>query len=321
MQTIHGSGTNGTIGIGFAVSGIEKEKEEGKNSQLKNGTVFAGNLNNMTADRIEQKREQARKQAAKMVMDQFGRDNEITGGLNELRARNDAIRKEQSGLNDQIDYFKQEQEALKERYGITDDSQEQKDLELLRRANNAFKAGGGAALEQGFSKEELEQVAAMGEPTEYQQRALAYDKIIKSLDDQKEELEKERRSNTSAVVETKRELVKNTGMIKAGDAAQDILDSASDEIRGMMWEDAKKHMDEEMEKLVEAAKEAAEKKEEQEEKLEAAKEKKEEQKELVETIQDGISDQEKLQSEIEKIMKEAELLKEDMKGLVVDGTM
>lgn len=321
MQTIHGSGTNGTIGIGFAVSGIEKEKEEGKNSQLKNGTVFAGNLNNMTADRIEQKREQARKQAAKMVMDQFGRDNEITDGLNELRARNDAIRKEQSGLNDQIDYFKQEQEALKERYGITDDSQEQKDLELLRRANNAFKAGGGAALEQGFSKEELEQVAAMGEPTEYQQRALAYDKIIESLDDQKEELEKERRSNTSAVVETKRELVKNTGMIKAGDAAQDILDSASDEIRGMMWEDAKKHMDEEMEKLVEAAKEAAEKKEEQEEKLEAAKEDKEEQKELVETIQDGISDQEKLQSEIEKIMKEAELLKEDMKGLVVDGTM
>jgi len=137
------------------------------------------------------------------------------------------------------------------------------------------------------------------------------------------ELQNERMGNTSSITATKQAILEagGKGMRTAKKMAGSILDAASDAIIGMLWEDAKEHVDEELEKLMEAAKEQAEKKEEEEEKLENIKEEKEEQEELTKTIQESSSEQAKLQDEIKKIMQEAELLEEDMKGLAVDGFM
>ena len=315
MQTINLAGMNGNIGIGIAVTGSRDGKESG---QVKNGAIYAGNINNMTNDRIEQKRAQARKQATKAIMDQFARDGKVIDGMNELRARNEQINAEQSRLIEEKKGYEQEQEALKEKYGITDDSKEQEDLELIRKARRSFKDSSVS-----LSKEEWKRIADMGELTEYQQRALGYDDIRDHVDSQIDELENEKIANGGAIRASKQALLETSykAITKAKDAADAIMDAASDEIIGMLWEEAKKHVDEEMEKLVEAAKEAAEKKEEEEEKLESVKEEKEEQKELTEEIQESAADQEKLQREIDKILKEAELLKEDMKGLMVDGTL
>lgn len=320
MQTINMAGINGCNngyrGNGLGIWGSDAgSKTDGKNG--KNGTIFAGNINNMTNDRVEQKRAQARKQATKAVMDQFASDNEITDGLNEKRERNAWLRTEMDVMNQERNSYVEAREALKEQYGIEEDSKEQQDLELYRKAKKLYKTGQLGTM----SKDELERLAGMDEMTEYQQRALEYDDIIERYDADMEKMKLEMNGNTRAVELTKREMVKNTGMIKAEKMADNILENASDAIVGMLVDDAKKHMDEEMEELVEAAKKEAEKKEEEEARLEEKKEEDEEQEELIEQIQEGTTEQAKLQQEIDKILKEAELLAEDIKGLVVNGTL
>ena len=315
--TINLAGINGNAGYGIHVDGSDAEK--GESGQVKNGSVFVGNQKGGLSDLVEQKRTQARKQAAKVLRDQFAVDNKVTENMNGLRARNGEIMKELTDLAEQKKVYMEERDALQEKYGIDPDSQEQKDLELLRKANNYYKQGNLAIL----SKDELERLANMGERTDYQQRSLEYDAIIGHITSLQKELDAERTGNTSVITATKQSILEQggKGIRAAKKAAESILDAASDSIIGMLWQDAKKHVDEEMEKLVEAAKEQAEKKEEQEEKLEESKEEKEEQEEMAEAIRETASEQGKLQDEIKKILAEAELLEEDMKGLVVNDFM
>lgn len=317
--TINMAGINGNAGYGIHAAGSGSGAEKGDNGQVKNGSVFLGNKKGGISDLVEQKRAQARKQAAKVLRDQFAVDNKITDNMNELRARNGEIQKELADLTEQKRGFMEEQEALREKYGVDPDSQEQKDLDLIRKANNYFKQGNLVIL----TEDELKRLANMGGRTEYQQRSLEYDAVIGRITAMEAELNQERVGNTGVILDTKQSILEQggKGIRAAKKAAESILGAASDSIIGMLWQDAKKHVDEEMEKLVEAAKEQAEKKEEQEEKLEETKEEKEEQEEMVEAIRETASEQEKLQSEIKKILAEAELLADDMKGIVVNDFM
>ena len=80
--TINLAGINGNSGYGIhAANGSNTEKGDG--SQVKNGSVFIGNKKGGISDLIEQKRAQARKQATKVLRDQFARDNKITDNMNE----------------------------------------------------------------------------------------------------------------------------------------------------------------------------------------------------------------------------------------------
>lgn len=314
--TVNLAGINGTIGYGMNAA---NSMGIGNSGQVKNGSIFAGNVNNGSAGLIEQKRAQARKQAMKAIMDQFAGDNEVTDCMDGLRERNTQIKEEISSLQHQRDSYAQEQEALKGQYGIDPEGQEQKDLDLIRKANKAMAEGNLGSL----SKDELDRVANMGELTEYQRRMLEYDEVIEDYDALIDDLKDERMANNGSIRSIKQALLEENGkgMRDAQSTADAILDAASDAIMGMIWQDAKNHIDEEMEKLVEAAKKQAEKKEEEEGKLEAVKEDTEEQEKLTEAIQESAADQSKLQNEIQKILKESELLEEDWKGLVVDGTM
>ena len=140
MNTVHVSGWNNTT-AGFDVNGGKKDGENGLSRQVKKGIVFAGNINSMKADKIAGKREQARKQAARTIMDQFMRDNEITDGMNELRERNRQIKDEISALWEEQSFYRGIQSELKDKYGIEDGSQEQQDIELIQKAKKTMKEG------------------------------------------------------------------------------------------------------------------------------------------------------------------------------------
>lgn len=312
MVTINLAGLNGNAGAGTFSGGVNKSGE--KEGQVKNGSIFAGNLNTMTPDRIEQKRAEARKQATQVLMNQFASDNAATDGLNEMRQLVKDLNKEISALNKEKAGYEELKSGLMDKYGLTEDSQEHQDLELIRKAN---KPGGMANL----NKDELERLGNMGELTDYQSEYLYYDEMIKAIDPLIDAYKDQVKNLNLSIGRTKTEMLQGKGMIPALKTVEEIMKAASDEIMGMAWEDAKKHIEEEFQKLVEAAKKAAEKKEEEEEKLETAKEEKGEQEELTKEIQESTSDQSKLQSELDKIMKEAELLEEDIKGLVVDGQL
>lgn len=126
-------------------------------------------------------------------------------------------------------------------------------------------------------------------------------------------------AENTAIADTKRELLKHHAMLDVQDNADAILEAASKEIIGMVWEDARDHIDEKFQEEIEQAKEAAEKKEEEEEKLETAKEKKEEAEELTEQIQESATDQVELDQELKKILKEIDTIEDEMKGLLVDS--
>lgn len=82
--TINLAGINGTPGYGIHAAN-DSNTEKGDGSQVKNGSVFIGNKKGGISDLIEQKRAQARKQATKVLRDQFARDNKITDNMNEMR--------------------------------------------------------------------------------------------------------------------------------------------------------------------------------------------------------------------------------------------
>ena len=142
------------------------------------------------------------------------------------------------------------------------------------------------------------------------------------------EMKKEIEMENSIIRATRLERLKKDPMVKAQKQAEEVMEAASEEIVGMLADEAKDHIDEEMEEKKEAAQEKAEEEKELEEKLEKIKEKKEDQEELAEAIGelteqtlqlDGVKTD--VQEEIKDIVNKMKLLEEDIKGAVVDTTV
>ena len=137
-----------------------------------------------------------------------------------------------------------------------------------------------------------------------------YQKKLDALDTEMESLHR-------ALHDTEQGRLEKSPMREAQEMADEILEAASQEIIGMVWEEAKDHIDEEQEKREEQAEKAAEKKEELEEKLEKAKEDREEAEELAEAIKEATS-MDDVKREINDMLDKMKLIEEDIKGAKVD---
>ncbi|MBO5278722.1 MAG: hypothetical protein J6B06_04435 [Lachnospiraceae bacterium] len=246
-------------------------KQEDKGAQVKDGTVFAGNLNLMQ-DSIAQKREEARRQAMGLISKQFQSDLEIDTDLEERSTHIDEVREENNYASHEIARLEKDIKKFKEEYGA-------EDAELA---------------------DMYKQIAY------WKEQIYEGDKAIH------EEL--------MTIRATKEALLKRTNdMTDAAAAAEDIMDAASDEIIGMLRQEAIDKIEEDRKEEQEKVEEAQEKKEEKEELIE----KKQEQEKLEEltrkitTADEGV-DREQLQREIEEILAKQKLLQEDLKGLAVD---
>lgn len=247
--------------------------------QKKKGfAVFAGGLRDTLSGRIEQKRQEARKKASKIIREQFSSDQEITKNMETRREDAKALAGEKKMIQD----FRKEAE---------------KTLELA----------------------EKWETATPEEETEKKTVILEQEKLIRDYNIQEQKKEGEIGEIYSSIADTKRELLKHDPMVKAQKNADAVMDSAADQIKAMIWEDAKDTIDENLNEKFEEAKEAADKKEEQKEKLEGVKEDKKEAEALTEQIQESAKAQQDIQNELKKIMQENELLEEEMKGLMVDS--
>lgn len=311
----------------------------------KGSTVYAGGLNLMD-DKITQKRMQARKQAAKLVTDQFENDAKIGNDIKKRYERIKELQSEMGAVSDEISYINEEQAKLKDVYGITEDSQEQKDLELLQKdeAGETLTPEEEARLQDMklleknrsgglLTPAEKERLKSLEPLTEYQQRMLDYEDQKQTLTQKKEKLYEGIMNESNAITATKNALLKvpaYKGMGGALDNADAIMEAAAKEIMGMLVEEGKEYVDEKLEEVVENAEEKAEEKKEEEEKLEEIKEEKEqnapeaaaeESAETVEKLPELENEQNKVETEIKKIMEEQALLEEDLKGLVVNETL
>ena len=115
-------------------------------------------------------------------------------------------------------------------------------------------------------------------------------------------------------------------------AEEKIFAAGSDEIQGMLRQEAQEHIDEMYAENIEKAQEQKEKKEEEQERLDAIKEKGEQIQEQVEAAKENAKEEQvesseeanetiaetNVDEELRKVQEEGELLEEELKGLMVD---
>lgn len=294
-----------------------------RNSQEKNKTIYAGSLLREfpLRDRIQQRRAQAQERAMKIVGDTWNGDKKIDEELNRSRERIRELQASNKDAQDSIRDLKAESEAQAELYQVEPDSEEQQDLELLKKAQAASRPFSGIKL----TEEEGERLAEIQdkELTEYQTRQLEINKRVLdyqetiSLTNRKIEVE-------NAVIRGIRlERLKKDPMLEAQQEAETVMEAARDEAVGMIVDEAKEHLDEEQEEKEEEAEAIREKKEELEEIQEKRDEREKELEQLiedmpVEEMTDLNQTVEGVKQQIQKVLNEVNLIEEDIKGAKVD---
>ncbi len=324
-------------------SDLTETQTENKNNEKKEKekdiTIFAGDLN-INKDPIAKKRKEAQEKALKIIGDAFDNDKKIDDDLKERENHISKLNEDIGDANNQINEFKKRKLDLKESYGIADDSQEQKDLELLEKASASIEIGSNAKL----SKEEWEHVREISKSglTEYQTRCMELNKYAGVSRAVVKEAEKKIIVENVTITAIKLERLKSNPMVDATKEADSILDAASDEIKGMLLDETKEHIDDKAKEEQEEAEKQAEEKEKQEEQLEAVKEKREEMEKLknperaeendksAKTVNNEIPIDHFLQiahkesdikKEVENIVDKMKLVVEDIKGAVVDSKL
>ncbi len=292
-------------------------------TQGKNKTIYAGNL--LTEfplqDRIQKRRAQAQERAMKIVGDTWDGDRMIDGQIQESRDRLRELRSTYKDAQDSIRALEAKSDEWAAYYEVDPDSQEQQDLELLKKEQASQQPWTGVQL----TREEEAELAAIKDKgiTEYQKVQLEVND--EALIHQKtafftgRNIEKE-----NAVIRGIRlERLKRDPMVKARKEADQVMEAARDEAIGMIVEEAKEHIDQEQEKKEEEAEAIEEKKEEQEEVLEKRREDEEELEELMkdmplEEMSDLKNAQTEIQQEIQNLVSKMNLVAEDIKGAKVD---
>lgn len=306
------------------VSGPEQNAKAGRQ------TVFAGDLGlNGTKGQIDRKRENAQKQAMKLIGDAWDRDKKCSDNISAMRGEKEELLRDMREKKGQVSGIDESKAKLQQEYGVEADSEEQKDLELLERYQDYKNHVGPAS----FTKEEIERLTQLQDMprTEYQQQALALNGHSGELRRQLQEDEWKLKSLTASIADAKTNQLKSQDMLKASDAADEIKAAVEQEILGLLIEEGKEHIEEEQKEQQEKAEEASEEREERDEQLEEAKERRKEEEKLLrgenesERMQMDIKLDEKgetqmaeAQKSIRKILEENNLIDEDLKGIEID---
>lgn len=315
-----------------AVSVSGKKQEVGKEENR--SLMLSGQF-----DPIEQKKTLAKKQAYQIVKDALANELKMDANMDEVRAHTERLSADLEQAQNKISEINAEKEQWREECGVSADSEEQKDLELLEKRE----AYAGGDLSKALSEEEMERLAEIDKRgyTEYEQRALSLERSKAPYQNTVRKAESGIASDNAVIRGTRLERLKKDRIRKAQNEAEDVLAAASREVMGMLVDEAKEYMDEKSEELQEKAEERAEEKEAEEEKLKAAKEKKEELEALADPkketgnasevqtqaiSKDPVTEamvqldtqKEDYQQEIEEMMRKMNLIAEDIKGIKVD---
>lgn len=313
--------------------------------QGENGvTEKAGNVNRVCAGNInlsdggngivEQKRGFARKQAFRIIKEAYQSDKSVTDNIRSMEEEKSKKVMQLTDLQKNLNSISEQKEELMKEYGVSADSSEQKDLELLEKYQD-YKNGAG--YEQ-FTKEEIERLKQLQNTpmTEYQKRVLKINDEKDSFSVQADKLKNEIIALTQSVTDAHSELEKSQGMLKAENAAEGIFEASEDEIVSSLINQAKDNIDDEFEEVKEKAEEKAEEEEEVQERQESVQQKKQEKEEKIK--QNMIENDMKLnqieadagvrktvtlsvdaaQTQIQKILEENNMIDEDLKGIEID---
>lgn len=336
--TIHAARMND----GIMLRNGEWEDRNGKKQTQEKKSLYTGDMM-VQADRLALKKQLARKEAMKIIGDVFSVDR----GLDDTMA---GLEEQMKRLDDEtLAYFKKLEDVetyrtqLEEGYQVERDSQECKDLELLRKEIDASYPWTGVEL----TDEEKESLAAIKEQgiTGYQSEMLALDKQeeMYRMNIEKNRLSKEMASRSLS--DYKLERLKENPMTKAKKQAEEIMEAAAKEIVGDLIDEGRQYQDEKLEKMQEQAQERAEQEEIKEKQEIKQKEKEAIQEALIEAegdakkrdilldnaagepalneegLLESYDDKQDIQKKLKAILDQLKILEEDLKGMVVNTNM
>jgi len=276
-------------------------QQHAQSKNQKSTAVFAGDTN-LANDPIALKRKQAQKQAMKVVSDAFANERKID---EDLQSRRDKILRMQDDIKEyqsQLSDLDEKEDQLKELYAVTDDGDE--------------------------NAQNPDYIQRMKELQDFR------DPIEKQLDNAQKEIE----TQVAVIKGVSKERLKSHAMADAQSQAKEIMDAASGEILGMLFEEGKEHLDEESEKKLEKSERQAEKKEEEKKQTEKIREKAKEMQEITGKAAEKHPEQSQtdqfddvlyhvagleqtkteVQTEVEHIVDKMNLVIEDIKGSQVD---
>lgn len=300
----------------------EKKDGNGKEEQKKSGnSIFAGDLNLLHKD-LEDKKNRMKQKALGVIMDAFSKEQKIDKTVDKHRGKAEEMKKEAANALGELNRISGLKENLKETYDIADDSQEQKDLELLEKYKGICSGTSEAVL----TKEEQERLNNMGPLTEYQEAALDYHKI--------EQTWKGRVSDANKIIENEHRIIKGIQLerlkhhpiVDADKDSEKIIEAASKEFVGGLLEEAKDKIEEKLGNDTGSEEEIRpkDKKQTQEaqaaEEAEAKRKAKNKKNAKVPDVPDisEVPDWESIRRHLREITEKVNLTAEDLKGLVVD---
>ena len=249
------------------VNSASKSTHNNKNSVAVSGATLNEN------SPLSQRQSLAKKQALKVVSDAFGGEKKLDAQMQGIK---DEIKRLQDDINEKSADTRNNDAKLKElqeEYGIDSESAENKALDQL-----AFRM---RSPDNQPSDEELSKLS------EYQQKALYYVAANQQNSLDIDHAKAMQMGNVQGYADMKSERAKSQDMLKAQDAAEDILEASNADTIAQLTQDAVDHVDEEQKEREEEARETAEKK--KEEKKEEAKklEKEAMQQEMIENIKEN----------------------------------
>ena len=110
---------------------------------------------------ISQKRKVARKQAMKLISDAWDKDNKAAQGIKDMESEKADIANINADLKSKLKDIDKRQKDLQELYGVHSESQEQKNLELLKK----YQDNRNGVSNDKFSKEEIDRYDEMMDGT------------------------------------------------------------------------------------------------------------------------------------------------------------
>lgn len=326
---------------------VANNNQKSATSSNGNKNVFYAGNSNLNADTIEMKRKLAQKQAMKLIRDTFASEQKTDTDVESLRAQREQYLQDSLSNKKEAMKIAEKKEQTMEEYGVTEDSKEHQDLELLRKERDSHIPNSGIELTE-------EEEAYL--ETLHKDGLTAYQKDMLELDDAEKEYQTRATKQQTAAkyisdslyyIELER--LKTHPMADALDQAAEIMKAANKEIIGDLLNEAKDHFDEEM---AEKAEKAEEKKEEEKKAEEIVEEKKAEEAEMKKRIaktrenaeqvaenaasdpdylrpeipQEVISasvdyDNTKVFHELKKMTEELGLIMEDLKGININTSI
>lgn len=250
--------------------------------------MFVGDTLMAEQNPIEVRRKLAQKRALKVVGDAYANDRSVESHIDERLSHYDRMSKMRDAASSELKDINARQKALQEEYHVADDSKEQKDLELLKREqdmrNNVL--GDSLTMEEIRRLDEIHK-----EPlTEYQSRSLELNNMAGKAKEDMADAKREMNAATAAIKSINLERLKADPMRDAQQTAEEIMETASKEIQGMMMDEVKDGIDEKTEEMKEEAKEKAEEKKEKDEIVEERQEAREIEQSRIEGTKEAIDE-------------------------------